>query len=58
MNIKYLRLRRAGKDEEALSTAREMLLRTLPRDVVVISEEADSELYSRRASTDVGHRRG
>ena len=40
-----------------LSTAREMLLQTLPKDVVVISEEADSELYSRRMSTDIGHKR-
>ena len=43
----------AGKDEEALASARELLLQTLPADVVVISEEIDSDLYSRRASTEL-----
>ena len=48
----------AGKDEEALSNARELLLQALPRDVVVISEEVDSDLYSRRASADISRKLG
>ena len=41
------------KDLEVLAAARELLLKSLPHDVTVISEEVDSRRHSHRASVDV-----
>lgn len=41
------------KELEVLAAARELLLKSLPPDVTVISEEVDSRRHSDRASVDV-----